>query len=209
MRVKSPYKKAAILLCLCAFLLACGKTKIPALPYLASDAVVLAFGDSLTHGTGTSVDKAYPAQLERLINHRVLVEATPGDNTADGLRKISDTLDRHAPALLILCLGGNDFLHKQAEPDTVNNLSRIIEQAKDRGISVLLIGVPKPALLGLRGAEFYADLAQRYGLPLENKIVAQLLSSESTRSDRFHPNAAGYAELAQAVATLLQQTGAI
>jgi lysophospholipase L1-like esterase len=181
----------------------------PRLARLPVDAVVLAFGDSLSAGNGAPPTRSYPAQLDALLTQRVVGDGVPGETTAQGLRRFDASLDRHAPDLVLLCLGGNDFLRRHDPAETEVNLDRMIAMATGRGVPVVLIGVPKPNLLLGDGDELYPRLAAKHGLPLENEILATVLSDVDLRADRIHPNAQGYARVASALRDLLVRAGAL
>lgn len=188
----------------------CGRdTPPPPLPYLSDEATILAFGDSLTHGTGANSDEAYPTVLASLINRQVVTVATPGDETKDGLEKLPGALERHEPDLLLLCLGGNDLLRRRSQAQIRDNLEKLINLARERGVPVVLLGVPEASLFGLQAHPMYGELAEQYQLPLENDILAEVLGDRKTKSDTIHPNAQGYARVAEAVATLLRRAGGV
>src|SRR5258705_12305965 len=121
----------------------CGPAS-PKLPRPAADAVVLAFGDSLTFGTGASEQESYPAQLEQLIGRRVVRAGVPGEVTSQALERLPAALDEHAPRLLLLCIGGNDFLRRLGNQQAEGNVRAMVKLAKSRGIEVMLIGTPEP-----------------------------------------------------------------
>lgn len=180
----------------------------PKLAPLPPDAVLLAFGDSLTYGTGAAPGESYPAVLAGLIGRRVINAGVPGEMTADGLARLPETLDRYRPALLILCHGGNDFLSKLDERQTADNIRGMVRMARERGVEVVLIGVPQPGLLPAP-PKFYRRVAREFGSPYEGDILKKILSSGSLKSDYIHPNARGYRKMAEALATLLQNGGAL
>ena len=181
----------------------------PRLEPLHRDAIILAFGDSLTYGTGTSAEGSYPAQLQQLSGHQVINAGIPGEQTAGGLARLEETIDEYQPQLLILCLGGNDMLRKKREKEIEQNLEKMVTISRERGVPVLLLGVPRPAIFGLESAELYYKLAERMSLPLEDTAIPEILSDSDLKSDKIHPNTAGYRLLAEAVHQKLKESGAL
>lgn len=195
---------AAWILCL----VLAGCTPPPELEPLAADAVVLAFGDSLTFGTGAGPGESYPEVLSGLIGRTVVNAGVPGEVSTDGLLRLHALLDREQPALLLLCHGGNDQLQRLDPARLADNLRAMIREARDRNIAVVLIAVPAPGL-SLRPLPLYAGIADEFGLAADLETVADILGDRALKSDYIHPNAAGYRRLALAVADLLRAAGAV
>jgi lysophospholipase L1-like esterase len=192
--------------CLFALLVACGSST--RLDKLDAGAVVLAFGDSLTHGTGAAPAESYPAVLERGIGRKVVNAGVPGETSAQGLERLPGILDEVHPRLLILCHGGNDFLRRLDESQAKANIRAMIELARTRGIPVLLLATPKPGLPP-SVPTFYKEIAVDLRVPLEESVMQAVLLDNRLKSDLVHPNAQGYAQIATAVQKLLRKTGAI
>lgn len=204
--------RRAFLLSTAAALVACGKRKVTQLQALPAGSVVLAFGDSITHGTGAAPEAAYPAQLAQLTGWNVVNGGVPGDTSAQALVRLPALLDEHRPALVIVSVGGNDLLRRLPEGDTVANLRRSIALARDAGAQVVLVAVPRPTLAASLGAglsdhPLYDKLASELALPLHAGGWARVLGDEKLKSDSIHANAEGYRAFAQGLASTLRASG--
>lgn len=171
------------------------------LPRLADDAVIVAFGNSLTFGTGAEPNENYPAVLEQMIGRRVVNAGVPGEVTGDGLSRLLEILEREKPALLLLCHGGNDQLRRLDLRQAANNIR---DMAGERRISCSYRGtrsgtIPFPPTPVPRNSEGALCAPRR----------EYLLADNSLKSDYIHPNAAGYRRLAESLVTLLKKSGAI
>ncbi|NJR71811.1 MAG: arylesterase [Gammaproteobacteria bacterium] len=197
-----PLKNIFLVLLLAMAMVACGKKAT--LPALSNNATVLAFGDSLTFGTGAPPESAYPAVLKSLINRNVVGSGVPGEVSADGLARLPAVLEEVQPKLLILCHGGNDFLRKQPEAAAATNVRAMVKLALDRNINVVLMATPKPGF-GISVPDFYAAIATEFSIPIETEILREVLTDNSLKSDLVHPNAAGYKKIAERIAELLKK----
>lgn len=189
-----------------ALVAACGDA--PRLAPLAPESVVLAFGDSITYGTGAAEAESYPAQLEAIIGRKVVRAGVPGEVTAQALARLPQVLEEHQPQLLVLCIGGNDFLRNLGKAQAAANVQTMVSMARQRGVDVVLIGTPEKGLT-VTPPGFYAEIAEQARIPYEGSVIGQILRDSTLKSDPIHPNAAGYRLIAERVAELLRESGAL
>ena len=196
---------------LLAALAGCGKKKAARAQAVAAGSTVLALGDSLTYGTGASPETAYPTVLADLTGWNVVNAGVPGNTSAQALERLPDLLAEHQPKLVIVSIGGNDFLRRQSAATTRANILRICSEAKGSGAQVLLVAVPELSLMAAAGRlsdhPLYEEIAEELKIPLHAKGWSSVLAQERLRSDPIHANAAGYAEFAQGLVGTLRQTG--
>jgi lysophospholipase L1-like esterase len=191
-------------------LAACGDSDPRLLP-IEPGATIIAFGDSLTHGTGTGAgaEDAYPAVLAELTGLQVINAGVPGELSAEAAKRLPALLRRYQPALVILCHGGNDMLRRLDSDALYDNLSSMVDAIRAGGADVILVGVPKLKLLFLEPADLYDRLAAQKGLVYLRDTLPELESDPAMKSDPIHLNAAGYRELAEAIEQLMYSAGGL
>lgn len=199
-----------LLLALLAALSACGDAaRFEPLP---ADSIVLAFGDSITHGTGAARGEDYPTRLAALSGWRVHNAGIPGDTARAATARIADALASTSAALAIIELGGNDFLRRRPSAEVKEDLRTIIRAARAAGAIPVLVAVPQSSVFGavtgrLRDDPIYAALADEENVLLIEDALADVLSDAKLRSDLVHPNAEGYRILATQIAEELERAG--
>jgi acyl-CoA hydrolase len=208
MRVKPVRSFFFVLLVL--LLAACSDS--PRYKALATGTVVLAFGDSVTHGTGAQEVEDYPTRLAQRSGWQVVNAGIPGDTAQEAKSRIGKLLQEVEPALVIVELGGNDFLRRRVEKDVKEDLRAILQAVRTAGAIPVLVGVPELSIFGaatgrLADSIIYVELAKEEGVLLVHDVFAEVLSDGSLRADRIHPNAAGYQVLADGIADTLADAG--
>lgn len=171
---------------------------------------MLALGDSLTFGYGANPGESYPAQLQKLTGWNIVNGGVSGDTSAQALARLPELL-QNRPKLVIIGIGGNDFLRKVPEEQTRANIAKIIETVQKENIPAVLVGVPHITLGALFGHlsdhPLYEDLSEEYGTPLFGGAWAEILGDNDLKSDQIHANGKGYRRFAEKLSDFLHTQG--
>ena len=163
---------------------------------------IVAFGDSLVAGVGASSESTnFVSILSRRIGKPIVNLGVSGNTTEDGLARINE-LDKYKPKVVILLLGGNDYLKKVPIDTTFNNLEKIIKNIQSRGAVVLLLGV-RGGIVTDKFDERFEDLADKTGSAFVSNVLDGLITKQEYMSDPIHPNDTGYAKIATRVYPVL------
>jgi acyl-CoA hydrolase len=170
-------------------------------------ATVVALGDSLTYGTGAESASSYPSALAALTAWNVVNAGVPGETAAQGCDRLPDLIAEHRPALVLVLLGGNDFLRRRPDAAIRDALAACAASARDAATTLVLMPVPRLGLSGLYDAPLYAEASRTLGVPMVDAGLSEFLGQSAMRADAIHLNAAGYRAMAERVATGLRAEG--
>ena len=198
--------KAAWITGLCLLLVACGGG--PSVSPLETSATVLAFGDSLTRGTGAPAGSGYPEALADMTGLRVINAGIPGEVSSLGRERLPDLLAEHRPALVVLVHGGTDTLRRMPAGQTRENLKAMVGEIRAAGADVVMLGVPGRNLT-LSAPAYYSEVADGLDVPIDLDTLPSLMRDRSVKSDPVHFNAEGYRRMAEGVRDLLIDAGAL
>lgn len=199
----------AALLSACLLLSACSSSNETVLP---QHSTVLILGDSLTQGVGASSKQtAYPTLLAQHSGWQVINGGVSGNTSAQALERLPKLLDEHQPQLVIVSIGGNDFLQRKPATETQANISQSIQLSQQSGAKVLLVAVPYLSLAAAIGHPsdhaMYEKLAQEHQVYLLQDAWSDVLGDKDLRSDAVHANDAGYAQFHAVLIEQLQDIG--
>ena len=107
------------------------------------------------------------------------------------------------PRLVIVELGGNDYLNKVPRETTFRNLDRIVGACTDAGAIVVLVHI-KLGLWSDHYLEEYENIAERHGAVLVPNVMQGVFGRPSMMYDQIHPNGKGYAVIAERIAEVVE-----
>lgn len=165
----------------------------PSKPIAGSN--IIFFGDSLVQGVGASEGKSMPSLLAEKIGMPVINAGVSGDTTEMALVRIEKDVLSKDPKLVIIVLGGNDFLRRVSKEQTLINIKNIITQVQAKGGSVVLAGF-NASIFGSYNSD-YKKIAKETKSGFVDNIFSGILNSRELMSDAIHPNDKGYEKMVE------------
>ena len=161
---------------------------------------VVCLGDSLTAGLGLVESQSYPSVLQRKIDteelgFHVVNAGVSGDTSAGGLRRLDWALQGDVK-VLVVALGGNDALRGLSIGEMRQNLSTIVERARERNVFVILAGMQAPPNYGeeytLAFRQVFDDVARQHRTRFVPFLLEKVAGDPAlNQPDGIHPNARG------------------
>lgn len=163
---------------------------------------ILFFGDSLAEGVGATTGHDLSALLTKHLGEPVVNYGVAGDTTRQGLARVAVAVDEH-PRLVLILLGGNDFLQKVPRDETFANLKTIVEAFQSDGAAVVVIGV-RSGIIGGGADDRYETLAEETESAYVEDVLKGVFGNPALMSDAIHPNDKGYEKIAERLVPMLQ-----
>ena len=170
---------------------------------LSSGTDIIAFGDSLVWGEGADEGKNFVSLLSQRTGQPIVNLGNPGDTTAEALARVSQ-LDKYNPKVVILLIGGNDYLKRVPSDETFANLGKLIENIQSRDAIVLLLGIRGGVVIDHFALRF-EKLRDTYHTAYVSDVLGGIFGNHEFMSDEVHPNNAGYAKIADRIYPVLAQ----
>jgi acyl-CoA thioesterase-1 len=164
---------------------------------------IIALGDSLVEGVGAAPGHDFVSLLASRLKVPIVNAGRRGDTTAAALSRLQDDVLARNPRVVILLLGGNDYLRRLPMEHTFRNLDTIVTRIRSRGAAVLILGID-PGLFGGSYGDAYEDLARRTSAGLVPDVLDGITGRADRTSDPIHPNDVGYALIADRVEPALR-----
>ncbi|MCD6228266.1 MAG: arylesterase [Candidatus Omnitrophica bacterium] len=164
----------------------------------SSGEVIICFGDSITRTEGIPLKETYPAILSELLHREVINAGIPGDTTTTALRRLEKDVLSKNPYLVVVELGGNDFLTGVSKEVTLKNLEEIIVRIQEAKAIVVLCDISCGFILSGYRRDLHW-LAKKTGTIFVPQLLEGILDNPSAKLDYIHPNALGHRLIAQRI----------
>ncbi|HEX7026902.1 MAG TPA: arylesterase [Gammaproteobacteria bacterium] len=182
-----------------------------ALPVVATSAdfsrklTLLVLGDSLSAAYNMPLERGWVNLLQQRVaktypeTHIVNASVT-GETAENAVRRLPALIERHAPDVIVIELGGNDGLRGFQLENIRQSLQTLIDTAKGAGAEVVLTGIHLNPNYGPRFNQLFFGMYRE--LAEENRVhyVPFILEGigddpEKMQEDAVHPTAEAQAEV--------------
>lgn len=171
-----------------------GKTTVKNFPN--QNRAVVAFGDSLTEGYGAPAGQSYPDVLAQKISRPVVNLGLCGDTAANAPTRLPAVLAQR-PYMVLIEFGANDHMRQQSREAAINAVAQIVDGVQAAGAIAVIVDTGGPGMGEYTKA--YKKLAREKGALFVPGIMKGIFFKPALKSDQVHPNAAGYAKVADKV----------
>lgn len=163
----------------------------------ATAGTVLIVGDSISAGFGLDTRYGWASLLQTRLRQegfddKVVNASISGDTSAGGQARLPALLAAHKPAVVVLELGGNDGLRGQPPAQLRQNLASMVDQSRQAGAKVLLLGMQLPPNYGVRYTTAFAKVYEELAKDKQVALVPFFLKGvggvpELMQADGIHP----------------------
>ncbi|RUO35308.1 arylesterase [Aliidiomarina sanyensis] len=163
-----------------------------------SNVSLMVLGDSLAAGYGIAEADTWVADIGRTwrTHHprlQIINASISGETTQGGLSRLESLLDRHAPDVVFIELGGNDGLRGFNLNTMESNLRQMVEILQSRNVKVAISEIEIPPNLGRRYTQMFRDVFHRVADDMEIPLIPFFmreiaLNPDYMQSDGIHPN---------------------
>lgn len=168
-----------------------------------SGTTIIAFGDSLVEGIGATEGNDFVSRVGRELNVPIVNVGVQGNTTAHGLARLERDVLSKDPKIVMVLLGGNDFIRRIPKDETFRNLQEIVDRIHAKGAIVVLLGVRGGVLKDIYRAD-YDEFAKKNKVAYVPNVLSGLLGDMEFMADTVHPNDKGYEVIAKRVAPVLE-----
>ncbi|HAL67040.1 arylesterase [Pseudomonas fulva] len=163
----------------------------------ATAGTVLIVGDSISAAFGLNTRDGWASLLQTRLRQegfddKVVNASISGDTSAGGQARLPALLAAHTPEVVVLELGGNDGLRGQPPAQLRQNLAAMIDQSRQAGAKVLLLGMQLPPNYGVRYTTAFAEVYKELAKDKQVALVPFFLEGvggvpELMQADGIHP----------------------
>lgn len=171
----------------------------------AAAQTLLVVGDSISAGLGLDTSLGWVSLLDKRLkeqgfDYQVVNASISGDTTAGGLARLPALLSEQKPKLVVIELGGNDGLRGMAPAQLQQNLASMVDQSRQAGAKVILLGMRLPPNYGQRYTDAFAKVFDSVASEQKVPLVPFFLDGvggvqDMMQADGIHPAVAAQPKL--------------